>query len=163
MMTARRQNGGRTYRCRQCFMQVAAEPLENLVAEAILYRLDRADLPSSSRSVRSGESIEALSSQLAQLATDHGDGTITRAEWMAARAALVARKEAAEAELARSAGTGALDGLTEPGAARKAWPEMPLERRQAVVDVWLDAVVIHPAKRRGPGLDPDRIDLRWSA
>jgi hypothetical protein len=36
-----------------------------------------------------------------------------------------------------------------------------LERRQAALDVLIDSVIVNPAIRRGPGLDPDRVDISW--
>lgn len=163
MRTARRENGTRLYRCPTDYVQVAAEPLEELVAEALLYRLDRADLPNASRARPAGRSVEELEDELAALAEDHGAGTITRAEWLAARKPLLRRIDDARAAVAGSADRTALEGLTAKGSARARWPELSLERRQAVLDVFVDAVVVRRAERRGPGLDPDRIDVRWKA
>lgn len=164
MTTARRDNGGRIYRCRACFMQVAADALEHLVVESVLYRLDRAELPDvAGPDVRPAVAVDDLEDQLSQLAADHGNGLIGRSEWMAARTPLLARLDAARSALARAADSATMAGLTAPGAAREAWPNLTLERRQAVLDAWLSSVEVSPAVRRGPGLDPDRINLRWKA
>lgn len=164
MRTARRSNGTRIYRCTTCYAMVTAEPLEDMVTEALLRRLDVADLPSPRRTPRSkGESIDVLEAELAQWAEDMGAGTITRAEWMAARKPLLDRIDAARAAAVAAVGAAPLAGLTRKGAVRKAWPELDLQRRQAILDLLLDAVVVSRATRRGPGLDPDRLDLRWKA
>lgn len=162
MYTARRTNGVRIYRCLSCYAQVTAEPLEALVEAAILTVLNDATLPDAPPA-RGPDSIEALDQELADLAADLGAGRITRAEWMAARGPLVERIDAARARFAESVGSAAVADLTGPGVAGEAWPDLSLERRQAVVDALLDVVSIERATRRGPGLDPARVDLRWRA
>jgi site-specific DNA recombinase len=164
MSTARRQSGRRTYRCLSCFGQIAAEPLEELVTEAVLRRLDRAELPSPAPAPGiSPIQAQTLAMELAALADDHGRGEISRAEWLAARGPLAARLKTAEAELARSSERGRLGALAVPGAAREAWPTLPLDRRQTVLDGWLENVQIAAATRRGPGFDDSRVEPRWRA
>lgn len=164
MQTARRTNGTRTYRCLSCYAMVTAEPLEELVVEALLRRLDAAELPVADRpTTTSGDSLDALEGELEALADDMGAGRITRAEWMAARAPLLDRIDAARAAVVAAAGAAPLAGMTKKGAVRKAWPDLDLGRRQAILDLLVDAVVVARATRRGPGLDPERIDVRWKA
>ena len=110
---------------------------------------------------RGRDGIDRLESDLAELAEDMGAGRITRAEWMAARGPLLERIDTARAQAAAEAGAAPLVGLTRKGAARKAWPDLELSRQQAILDVFVDAVVIARATRRGPGLDVDRVDVRW--
>src|SRR5690606_7497489 len=69
MGTARRDTGSRVYRCLSCYAQVAAEPLEDLISEAVCWRLDRAQLPEPRAVVTS---VSTLTAQLEQLAEDHG-------------------------------------------------------------------------------------------
>jgi len=162
MSTARRDNGGRLYRCLGCFAQVAAEPLEELIAGALLYRLDRAEVPAGrKRSPGGAGEVARLEDALAQLAADHGEGMVTRGEWLAARKPLLARLDAARATAAATTHGAAIVGLSGRGRASKAWPELSLDRRQAVLDALIDVVVVGPGTRRGPGLDPDRVDVRW--
>ena len=162
MTTARRDNGRRLYRCLGCFAQVAAEPLEMLVESAIIEVLNDATLPDvTARPDPSTDTIETLDADLRGLANDHGEGRITRAEWMAARAPLLARIEAAKARFAESVGSSVVVDLTGAGVAADVWPGLSLERRQAVVDALVDVVAIARATRRGPGLDPHRVDVRW--
>jgi len=164
MRTARRSNGVRTYRCASCYAQVTAEPFEQLVAEALLRRLDAADVPAVQRPTAGrGDQLDALERDLEALADDMGAGRITRAEWMAARGPLLDRIDAARADAVARAGAAPLAGLTAKGAVRKAWPSLGLDRQQAVLDLLVDVVVVARATRRGPGLDPDRVDVRWKA
>lgn len=163
MSTARRENGRRIYRCLGCFAQIAAEPLEALVESAVIAVLNDAQLPDAPAPKAQGQSIDALEADLAQLAEDWGTGLITRAEFIRARSKFVDRLDAARQAFAASVGSSALIDLTGSGVASKAWPNLSLERRQAVLDALLHAVVVKRAVRRGPGLDPARIDLRWKA
>jgi DNA invertase Pin-like site-specific DNA recombinase len=163
MRTARRSNGIRTYRCAECYCMVTAEPFEELVTEALLRRLDAAELPTTRRPVAPAADLDALEADLEALAEDMGAGRITRAEWMAARGPLLERIDAARAAAVAAAGAAPLAGLTKKGAVRRAWPDLDLARRQAIMDVLIDAVVIARATRRGPGLDPGRVDIRWKA
>jgi site-specific DNA recombinase len=163
MSTARRGSGVRVYRCLRCFAQVTAEPLEDLVASAVVARLDLADLPAVRRHASGGDHLSELEDQLAQLAEDHGRGDLTRAEWLAARRPLQDRIEQARAAAASMADAAPLVGLSGRGRASRAWPDLSLERRQAVVDAMVDVVVVNRATRRGPGLDPERVDVSWRA
>jgi site-specific DNA recombinase len=165
MHTAQRENGRRIYRCLTCFAQVAAEPLEELVSRVLVARLDSADLPAPAGGASSpvADDLAQLEDDLAALAADHGAGVVSRAEWMAARAPLLARRDAAQAVLTAAAGTAALDGLMGKGRASEVWPTLTLDRRQAVLDAMVSGVVVKRATRRGPGLDPNRVDIAWRA
>lgn len=162
MRTARRSNGTRIYRCATDYTMVTAEALEDVVTEALLRRLDGARVPTGGRR-RQRDDVAALEADLDALAEDMGAGRITRGEWLAARKPLLQRIDAARAAAVADLGAAPLAGLTGRGAARKAWPDLPLSRRQAVLDVFLDSALVKPATRRGPGLDVDRLDLRWRA
>jgi site-specific DNA recombinase len=160
MTTSRRTNGTRQYRCTTCYAVVAAEPLEALVVEALFQRTDGARLPSG-EPVDHG-TIAALEAELVELAGMLGDGIIGMAEYRAAQAGLVARIDEARAQASQALGS-ALVGLGEPGAIRAAWDGLTLDRRQAVLDAVIANVSVKRATRRGPGLDPDRVDVTWRA
>lgn len=158
MTTARRSNGVRIYRCTGCYAMIAAEPLEALVVD-LLHRLtDEIRLPSG-EPVDHG-AIAALEAELVELAGMLGDGTISMAEYRAAQPGLVARIDAARAQASQALGS-ALVGLGDPGAIRAAWGDLTLDRRQAIIDVYISEVRIKRATRRGPGLDPARVDVDW--
>jgi site-specific DNA recombinase len=158
MTTARRGNGVRLYRCTDCYAVIAAEPLEALITEALHLRTDEMRLPDGD--VGEHETIRALQAELVELAEMLGAGTIRMAEYRAAQAGIVARLDEAQAAATQSLGS-ALVGLGDPGAVRAAWPDLSLDRRRAIVDVYIGEVRIARATRRGPGLDPDRVDVRW--
>jgi len=163
MRTGRKSPTVRLYKCSSCWTQVVAEPLEAEVREQLLYRLDRAALPAVGGDERAGDSLEALEDDLAALAESHGAGDITRAEWYAARKPLVQRIDRARADVATRAGTSAVGDLLAPGAARAAWDSLPLDRQQALLDVFVKTVTVAPATKRGRGFDVGRVAVDWRA
>ena len=165
MSSCRRSNNSRGYRCTTDFTNVAAEPLEALITESLLLRLDAAPIPRTHRTGKdkAGPSIEQLEADLAALADDHGAGRISRAEWMAARAPMTQRLDDARSALTDVVSRAALTGLTDRGAVRAAWPSLSLARRQAILDVLIESVTVKRTGPTGRGLNPERIDIRWRA
>lgn len=129
-------------------LSIGADDLEELVVEMVLTTLDEAVLP-----VPEGDGVPAteiglLESELAELATLRGAGAITLAEWMAARHPLLERIGAARA----AAGTvrrqpASVRLMTEPGAVRRAWPDLDLAARREIITAVIDRVVVGPASR----------------
>lgn len=141
---------------------VVAEPLEDLVVEAMMRRLDDAEFrPEGTEEAGLGDQLDALEAELTALAEDHGAGRITRAEWMAARTPLAERISATRDRIGGAVESATLAGIAVPGAVREAWPDLSLSQRQGITDLLIDAVVVNPAKRRGPKFDPGRVNLRW--
>lgn len=162
MSSARKGSGVRAYRCTQDYLMVVAEPLEDLVVEAMLRRLDAVEFDADEADEHGlGDQLDVLETELAALAEDLGAGRITRAEWLAARTPLTERIATARGRMAEVVESTTLAGIAVPGAVRAAWPELSLSRRQGVVDLLIDAVVVNPAASRGPKFDPDRVDVRW--
>lgn len=162
MRSGRRDTGKRIYRCLNCYAQVNAEPVEQMVEDHIVHVLSTAAIPDAPELGPASESVEAIEDELAALAADLGAGRITRAEWLPARAALVARIEKARARFAATVGRASVASIAGRGAAAR-WGDLPLDRKQAVVDALLDSVVIARTESRGPRFDPSRVDLRWRA
>jgi site-specific DNA recombinase len=163
MSTARRTDGRRIYRCLECFQQVAGEPLDDTIGRALVQALADAKIPGQRGDRAKRNTVAALERDRDALAADHGAGRITRAEWMAARTPLEARLASAKAEAAASSRSAIVSELAGKGKATKAWPVLTLERRQAVFDALVNSVIVSPATTRGPGLDTDRLDIRWRA
>ena len=89
---------------------------------------------------------------------------IDKPEWLAARNVLQQRIRSARERLARRAEAAILaDVGTEPGALTEAWQRWTLEQRRDVLRLVLEAIIVSPATRRGPGFDESRVALRWRA
>ncbi|MGH3798478.1 MAG: recombinase family protein [Pseudonocardiaceae bacterium] len=101
--------------------------------------------------------------ELEALAADRGSGEISRAEWKAARAPIVARLDAARERLATSTQTNALDGFVGSyDEMLVRWEAANLSQRRAVVTAVLEKVIVHPAAVRGQ-FDPNRLEPIWRA
>ncbi|MGH3722043.1 MAG: zinc ribbon domain-containing protein [Pseudonocardiaceae bacterium] len=147
---------------------ITAAPTDDRIRDLVLTALDspefvarlhQRDQPESDLHAR----IRAEEDELEALAADHGNGEISRAEWKAARAPIVARLDAARERLATSTQTTALEGfvgtLEEMGAR---WEWCNVSQRRAVVTAVLECVTVHPATVMGRNrIDPDRIEPRW--
>lgn len=169
-------NGHRAYVCRKApgfdgcaRLAMVAEPLEDLVVEAVLFRFDSSDfaeaLARRDTPEDDGAAAEMAVAQarLGELAEMWAAGEITRGEWMSARKALEASVEAAQRQVGRRRPTTALDGLHGAGALRTAWPELPLSRQRAVLAAVIDRIIIGPARRGYNRFDPGRVDVIWQA
>jgi len=163
LTTARKERGVRLYRCTKCYLSVRAEPVEDLVVAALLQRLDASELSGATKqkSKKVFDDVNALEAQLAELAAELGSGAISRVEWLAIRDGLLKRIAAASDEAGKSAQANIVAGLSQPGAVRAMWADMSLQRRQHVVDVLIDVVVVAPATKLGRQFDDERVDVRW--
>jgi DNA invertase Pin-like site-specific DNA recombinase len=151
-------------------VHIVAEPLEALVRDEVLRRLDSpemlAAIEAHNRQTVAAADLDALRADeaaLEQLARDHyTDRLIGRAEFLAARDVLQRRIEDARRKLARVNGTGKVGELAGFGAKlREAWDGQPLDWQRQVVGTVVDKVTITPG-RRGPNrFDPARVTVEW--
>lgn len=149
-----------------------AEPVEELVSQLVILRVDGPELQSAIRAEQarrgtkaSGPKLHdraALEAKLDQLMRDEVSGRITRREWHVGRDAVTAQIKL----LANSVGSGHGSAALAPYAKAKAvlakrWPSLSMDERRAVIEAVIDEVVVKPAR---PGLnkfDPSRIDPHW--
>jgi multidrug resistance efflux pump len=143
--------------------------LEELITEAVLYRLDTPELAAALADVRAQQAeLAGLHDQIAsdqamldELAADYAERRIGRSEWMAAREPIQTRIDQARRRLSRLSPTTPIDGYVgQADMLRAAWAGLPLSRQQAIVRVVIDHVTAHPA-RRGHEFDPDRFEPTW--
>jgi DNA invertase Pin-like site-specific DNA recombinase len=148
---------------------ITADHVENVVTEAVLFRLDSPELaatlqgrnedPAASEWETEAERAQA---QLDELASAYAEQLIGLQEWLTARAGIEQRLQAARVKLATLNRASALDGyLGTADKLREEWPAMPLSRRAAIIAAVLDHAVIGPATPGRNTLDPSRISLLW--
>ncbi len=152
-------------------IRIVADPLEDLIVEAILLRLDGPGLaqairtqqtPPASSATNEGEEIAVVEQRLDELAEMWATGEISRPEWLTARRSLESRLETARRAEARDARSSSLAPyVATEGALRAAWPDLGLDRCRAVLGAVIDRVTIAPAAVRGRGFDPERVDVTW--
>ena len=176
MVARPRADGTRRYVCARgpgqagCGrMTATAEPLEHLVVQAVLYRLDTPEMAAALADSHAQQAelaelhgrVAADETMRDELAADYADQRITRSEWLAARDPIQARIDQNRRRLSRLSPTTAVDDYAgRSDLLRTAWQGLPLSRQQAVIRVILDHVVAHPAVP-GRGFDPDRFTPLW--
>jgi len=151
-------------------LTVVASPLEELVANAVLVRLDSPELEDAlSARQHATEDVSALAmdrdadrAQLLELSALYADKQITTAEWIEARNRIEARITQADRRLRTASSNPALSGLTGTGGTlRASWADLELEGQSAIVGVVLDHAVIAPGVLGARALDPARVSLHW--
>ena len=148
---------------------ILAAPLEDLVAEAVILRLDGPDLAAALGSADEDEHAERLSDSIAadeqklsELADMWDGGEISKAEWLRLRSKVESRLEGNRRALSRIRRTTALDDFAgRPGALRAAWGDLSFDRQRAIVATIVDKVTIGPGRRGFNRFDPSRVDVAW--
>jgi hypothetical protein len=144
-----------------------AAPIDDYVTEAVVRRLELSDLgpllDTGDLNVATLHTeIEAVDAKLAELAAAWSADTLTRPEWDAARAGLVARRDQAQRRLDLARHDSAAARVTGPDA-RVLWDKLDLDGKRAIVRELLPGgVVVHPiGKGRWRTFDPATIKLGW--
>ena len=152
-------------------LTVVAAPLEQLVADAVIYRLDTPELAdtlagraaATTGSDTAAEELAEDRRRLDELAGFYAAGRIRAHEWFTARTAIEARVRDSERRLARAAGTSVLTGLVgHGGALREQWGTLNLDRQVAIVRTVLADAVIAAGTPGARSLDPARVMPRWA-
>ena len=151
-------------------LTVVADPVERLIADAVLYRLDTADLADAlagrtaadEQAAALSESVARDRMQLDELSHAYADKQITMREWLEARKRIEQRISDAERRLSRLTRTDVLAGVIGQGdQLRRQWADLNLSRQSAIVGAVLDHGVIGPGKNGARTLDPDRVQPVW--
>jgi site-specific DNA recombinase len=169
LVTQRRQTGKRVYVCPGWLdgcgrLSIQADPLEELVVEAVLQAVDGPRLAEVAAEAETGVDDEAVSARarMAELAEMWAAGEITRDEWSVARKRLEAVVEASERRTARSTRRSVLAPYAASGGLREAWPALTsLDLRRSIISAAVERVTVNPTDKRGPHFDPERVDVVW--
>ena len=153
-------------------MAISAEPVEAHVSAAVIAQVDEPGVAASVAAAQSADAATAAEhdalrldrQQLDELARAYGERKVTFPEWLAARAPIEARIDAAQRKVSRMSRTAALDPYVgKSGALRAAWPDMPLNRQRSIASSVLERAVVRPAVPGRAVFDPDRIEPVWRA
>jgi hypothetical protein len=151
-------------------LTIVAAPVEELVADAVLLRLDTDVLSdalsgaerSDAHSAAIMDEISAERERLDELATLYANKGITLREWMAVRKPIEDQINANERKVRRASNTTRLAAVVGQGhSLRTQWTSLDLDRQRAVVDAVLDHGEILPGRRGARALDPKRVRLIW--
>ena len=106
--------------------------------------------------------VEADQARLDELAGLYAEGAITAREWIAARDPITARIAQARREIAAATDTTAIYELAGSGGIlRDQWPDLDLERQQAIIKAVIDHAVIAPGTPGARSLDINRVQPHW--
>ena len=135
-------------------VQIDADRLEAAVTRAVVIRFDKAKLPAIDTTP--GGNLDAIEAEMAELADLRGKGTITLAEWLAAREPLQRRLDEARAAVAP---TPALPTLGE--SLRAVWPTLTVHQRQTVIRSVIREIVVRPVGRSRSVPIAERVTVVW--
>lgn len=151
-------------------LTVVADPVERLIADAVIWRLDTPELADAltgrahqdEQAAALADTIAADKARLDELAGAWAAQAITMREWLAARKPIEDRIRAAESRQARITRADALNGLVGNGDALRAqWATLNLDRQHAIIRAVLDHAVIAPGTPGARALDPARVSPVW--
>jgi len=151
-------------------MSITAQPIEEIIAEAVLFRLDTPQLEAvlNGRALQAPHTtalqaaVDADVAQLEELAQLYADRAITAAEWVQARRTIEERLSQARRRLVSAMGAqDAFHYIGQGSVLRGQWPTLNLDRQRAVVKAVLEYVVIHPGKMGIHWVDPQRAEPIW--
>jgi site-specific DNA recombinase len=174
MHSSRRPDGSRRYMCPPAptgcgRIAVVSEPLETLIAEAVMVRIDtrkvRRAMATPKRKRKrphdDGDDFASIERDLEDLASDYGEGRVTRREWVAARAPLERRRDEARRAISSTVDEHVLEPLARGDDVRANWEKLDIDRRRAVIRALIDRVVIRPGTPGRKAFDPERVDVVW--
>ncbi len=152
-------------------LMVTAGPVEELITDAVLYRLDSPALAdalagraaSDEVAAAIAEDLAADRAQFDELSGMYAAKEITAREWMSARKPIEVRITNAERHLARATRSDALAGLVGNGdQLRIQWAGLNLQRQHAIIRAVLDHAVVDPVGSGGRReFNPDRVRPVW--
>jgi len=96
---------------------------------------------------------------LTELAQDVAERRITRAEWFAARGPIEDRITETLKALAKLAPDDPVPADLADVESR--WDDLSFDQRRAVIGLFIDKVVVDPARHRGGRFDPSRVRVEW--
>lgn len=175
-MVTGRSRERRRYMCRTgpdfggCGGIMISATVEELVTDAVLYRLDTPELAAAidgrqradETSAALSESIAEDTAQLDELAGLYATKQITAPEWIAARKPIEGRLQANRRRQANRAGSTVLAGhIGNASALRREWPQMNLGRQAAIVRALISHITIGPGTQGARSIDPARVAITW--
>lgn len=175
-MITGQSRGRRRYMCRSgadfggCGGIMISATVEELVVDAVLYRLDTPELAAAIEGrQRADEASAALSESIAndtakldELAALYAATDITAPEWMKARKIIDARLKANRSRQAQQAGSTVIAGhIGNASALRTEWPRMPLGKQAGIVRALIDHITVGPGTMGARSIDPARVEVHW--
>ena len=148
-----------------------AEPIELLVSEAVLYRLDSEDLaaalaPKTPVIRPLLERYQFLQQRLQDLVQDYATGLLNRQQLAQAKNAVETEIEKIQADLTAAQPLQAFSVIQAGETVKDAWEQEGLEWRRNLINLLVEKVIVQPgypgrSRWRGYVFDPEKIVIRW--
>jgi hypothetical protein len=151
-------------------LTVVALPVEELLTDAVLTRLDSPQLAGALAGRSSVDAdvaalaaqLEADQARLDELAGLYAEGAVSAREWIAARDPITDRIARARRDIAKATDTSAVMDLVGCGEVlRGQWDDLDIDRQQAIIKSVLDHAVIAPGTPGSRKLDINRVQPHW--
>jgi DNA invertase Pin-like site-specific DNA recombinase len=151
-------------------LTITADPAEQIVAEAVLMRLDSPQLHDAlagrvrddAQASALQDQIDADNAQLLELTDLWTERTLSTEEWKRAKATIQARLNQARKQLSHLSGTRDLDAYIGQGDnLRSNWDTLNLDRQRAIVKTVVDHVEILPGVPGARVVAVERINPVW--
>jgi site-specific DNA recombinase len=148
-----------------------AEPIEMLVSEAVLYRLESENLAAllapKTPDVRPLlERYQLLQQRSQDLVQDYASGLLNRQQLAQAKNTVEAEIDKVQAELSAVQPRQVFSMLEAGEAIRDAWEREGIDWRRNLISLIVEKVIVHPgypgrSRWRGFVFDPNKIEIRW--
>lgn len=168
----------RTYQCRQagCGMCIGAEPIEHLVREAVIFRLDSPELARIMQESEGDTGTGALYDELDRLekrrdalVEDYADGTLTKPEFLTAKRRVTNSITDVELKIAKARQDELKLHLNAGETVRQAWERNADGWRRQLIEVVIESITVSPSTKKPSyevegvthRFDPDRVSIKW--
>jgi site-specific DNA recombinase len=146
-----------------------AEPLDFLVSEAVLYRLEAPGMAELLATAAEGQETAELLERyrthklkLDDLVTDYASGLLNREQLAHAKSVVEEAMEQTKAKLDRLASTRAMAAIPVDTSLREEWKAADVHWRRQLIGLVVDKVIVHPS-RPGGHRWPDPNGDEWEA
>lgn len=153
-------------------LTVVALPVEELLTDAVLTRLDSPQLAEALAGKASVDAdvaalaaqLEADQARLDELAALYAEGAVSAREWITARDPINDRIAEARRDIATATDTSSVVDLVGSGnLLRGQWDDLDIDRQQAIIKSVLDHAVIAAGTPGSRSLDINRVQPHWRA
>ena len=146
-----------------------AEPVENLVAQAVLYRLDSEGVAELFKQASQSEEVGTLIEQyqahknrLDDLVYDYGSGLLDREQLALAKRAVEDAMESTRRKLDKLQSGRTLASIPLGQSLREAWDANGLEWRRNLISLVVEKVILHPGRAGARRWKDDWTDREWN-
>jgi len=154
---------GRTYRTDSMAhpgpgqVSISADLVEKEMVRALFKITDKLEL--SEPSIEVADPVIEIQAELDALAEMFGRGDLSAGEWNAARGPLTERMKAARKTAAKAGARVSDMPWSEPGQLRKVWDALTIQQQRSAIELFIEAVVILPAKKGAQKQDTKRVKV----